>query len=689
MKKKEIEMKNLKNQRLIWTLVLLISVFSGAFQAVAAQVETEKRYYGIEVNGVLCGYVEANISPMVKDGKDMMLEEENVFVMLSALGSKFNTEVKTQCHVDPQTSGFTYSNIDISQGEVKLGIKVVIEDNIAHYTSTMGPKPKDIELSPDVILGDTQLFSQLTKDFAGSNVRKKYKVLDVMEGEIQESTYTKVGTENLQLIGKTYNAIIIDQLNHKTGVKVKWWLDTENSRMLKANLPNDRNIYLTDRSVVDRIKLAKIDDNLFAKVDVAIADVQAISYMKVKASIEPTGLWVTREGLNISGQRFTGTINDNLVEGVFEIEHKKYDGSDAPPFPADFSKDESVKKYLEPEELLESDDPVLVKKAREITKGSKDSWEAACRLSKWVAENIGYAIPGGGTARKTYDIKAGECGAHSLLLAAFCRAVGIPARVVWGCMYVPNYGGAFGQHGWNEIYMGKAGWIPVDATAFETDYVDSGHIRIGVYQALATALNPKKMEVLDYRAGSMKMGQAEEAVPGKYEAYVGEYASISKNLVVKVFVQGGNLAVDIPEKIVLAINDPDEEGLWYSKLSNQLYCTFEKIDSGKVIEMQLHQIITLPRKSGPEKVNGNVPEKFRPYLGKYSLAALQAEFTVLYKDGSLAVDDPLAKKVIKLQPPDEKGRWVDELNKNAIFFELDNQGNVESMNIDSVTKFQR
>ena len=685
-------MKNLKKQRLIWALVLLISVFSGSFQARATQVEHQKRYHGIEISGVLCGYVETNISPTVRDGKDMTLEEENVFVMLSALGSEFNTEVKSKSYIDPATEGFTYLNADVSQGDVKLGIKVVIEDNIAHYTSTMSSKPKDIELSPDVMLGDTQLFSQLIKDFADSKVQKKrYKSLEVMDGEIQESTYTKAGAEDLELAGKTYNAIILEQLNHKTGLKVKWWIDTETSRMLKADLPNGRKIYLTDRSVVDRIKLANMDDSLFAKVNVAIADVQAISYMKVKASVEPTGLWVTREGLNITGQRFTGTINDNLVEGIFEIEHKRYDGSDAPVFPPDFSKDQSLKKYLEPEELLESDDPVLIKKAQEITKGSKDSWEAACRLSKWVAENIGYAIPGGGTARKTYDIKAGECGAHSLLLAAFCRAVGIPARVVWGCMYVPNYGGAFGQHGWSEIYMGKAGWITVDATANETDYVDSGHIRIGEYQSLATALNPKKMEVLDFRAGSMKMGQAEEEASQMYKAYVGEYTSTATKTVLKVFVQGGGLTVDIPGKVVLALNDPDENGLWYCKMSNQLYFTFKRkyLGFGKVVEMHLHQIIPLPRKSGPEKVNNNVPEKFRPYLGTYSLAALRADFTVLYKDGSLAVDDPLAKKIVKLQLPNEKGRWLDEFNKNTIFFELDNQGNAKTMKIDSVDKFTR
>ena len=177
--------------------------------------------------------------------------------------------------------------------------------------------------------------------------------------------------------------------------------------------------------------------------------------MKLQVKIEPTGAVLTAADLNVPGQKFSGTVKDNLIEGIFEIEHARYDGKGAPPFPPSFAADPALGKYLRPDSFIESDDPVLVKQRRRRSPPApRDSWQAAVRLSRWVAENIGYAIPGGGTARKTYDIRAGECGAHSMLLAAFCRAVGIPARVVFGAMYVPNFGGGFGQHGWNEIYMG-------------------------------------------------------------------------------------------------------------------------------------------------------------------------------------------------------------------------------------------
>jgi hypothetical protein len=45
--------------------------------------------------------------------------------------------------------------------------------------------------------------------------------------------------------------------------------------------------------------------------------------------------------------------------------------------------------------------------------------------------------------------------------------------------------------------MGEAGWIPLDTTFRESDYVDSGHIRLGEM----TGFQPEEIEVLDYRVG--------------------------------------------------------------------------------------------------------------------------------------------------------------------------------------------
>jgi transglutaminase-like putative cysteine protease len=504
----EEAMKNLKSIWWMRTLVCLILVPLIGSAMHAGQVEPERFYFGIEIDGVLCGYSEIGLTPMVEESKTLILLEQTTFAMLSALGSQFNSHVRLTYHIDPVTGRFTYHDSYISQGPAELSSVLRIEGDTARYLSTPAEPERSVPLPPEAILENTLWFPHLVQDFVERNLEQAtYDIFEVREAEVQKSTYTKAGIEPLPLAGADFNAVILDRLNHTTGLKTRMWLDTATGYLLKTAAAGNRVSYRADPSVVNRIKMVNLDDTLCARVGVFIADVQAITYMKVRATLEPTGLWVTPEGLNVPGQQFTGTISNNLIEGVFEIEHTRYDGAAAPAFPVDFGHDQTLGRYLMPEAFIESDDPVLILQALEITAGSKDSWEAACRLSRWVAQNIGYAIPGGGTARKTYDLKAGECGAHAMLLAAFCRAVGIPARVVWGCMYAPSYGGVFGQHGWNEIYMGPAGWIPVDATAGEIDFVDSGHLRIGVYESPVTALNPRQMQVLAYRAGAQQMAE--------------------------------------------------------------------------------------------------------------------------------------------------------------------------------------
>jgi hypothetical protein len=276
-----------------------------------------------------------------------------------------------------------------------------------------------------------------------------------------------------------------------------------------------------------------------------------------------------------------------------------------------------------------------------------------------------------------------------MLLAAFCRSVGIPARVIWGCMYTPNAGGSFGQHGWNEIYMGDAGWIPVDATALQTDYVDSGHIRMGEMESMTISFNPHEMEILDYRVGAG--GEVDAAELARYEPYVGDYVNASAPNAggLGIVVQDNALALDIPGRTVLAMKDPDEKGRWYCTMSPRLYLTFGENDDGDVDVMKVHELVVMTRKADPDKIDEAVPEEHRPYLGVYYFAARQADFTVSYRDGVLAMYDPFEKTHVHLQPPDEEGwRW-DEYDKNMLRFDTDDKGNVTGLTIDAISTLNR
>ena len=320
---------------------------------------------------------------------------------------------------------------------------------------------------------------------------------------------------------------------------------------------------------------------------------------------------------------------------------------------------------------------MLVQKAKELTAGAKDSWEAARRLSRWVAEEIGYDIPGGASARNTYDVREGECGAHSRLFAAFCRGVGIPARVVWGCLYVQNLGGSFGQHAWNEIYMGEMGWIPIDTTVREVDYADSGHVRLGILASAHIALNPKQMEILDFQAGSQSFSGFQGTVDAKkYQPYLGQYKG--RRGIITVSMEQGGLTLTLADKRVCGLREPDEKGEWLFKLSPDIGVMFERDQAGRMGGMTILNRVRLPKKPEPEDIPATAPENIRPYLGQYSMPMQKQEIRVAYDEGHLAVHIP-GLGVRAIEGPGADGLWTAKPGDDRFSFIRDETGQVRTM----------
>jgi transglutaminase-like putative cysteine protease len=656
----------------------------------AAEVEpsSEEYYFAIEINGTVCGYSKFTTAPLLQDGRKMVLLKHDILMRIAALGGRVESRLALTYHIDPDTGRFTYHDSTIEQGDMRLFSKIRIKDGQAFVSGNETNQEQAVPLPPDVILANTLHHPHLVADFVGRNLETKaYQVFDGRDGRVQKTIYTKVGTETVRRAGRSYETIVLESLNKWNGLKSKLWLDPATGMAIQTKHPN-RLSYLADSSVVRALKTADLDSTLLSKTNVAIPNVKEISYMKVRASIDPSGIWVSSEALNVPGQKFAGTVKDNLIEGEFEIEHRRYKGKKSPPFPPDFSHTQAMKEFLTASDFIQADDPVLVAKAREITNGSRDSWEAASRLSSWVAENIEGAIPGGGTARGVYDSRSGECGGHSFLMAAFCRAVGIPARVVWGCMYSPTRGGVFGQHAWNEIYMGEAGWIPVDSTLGEADYIDSGHIRIGIHQSTTTAMNAPEIKILDYRIGDGDPAESGDITPAKYERYLGEYEHRRRGKVV-VIVQDGSLVLDIPGKISLALEDPDERGIWQSKLTDRVYVTFDGEDSEAITEVRVHEITPL-RRTGPlDEPTPDMPKELRKYPGKYMLVQAQAEFVVQYEGGCFLLHNLKAKRITRMKQMGTQSRWQNESGNLSIGFALDGKGEVESLSLESISRFRR
>lgn len=137
-------------------------------------------------------------------------------------------------------------------------------------------------------------------------------------------------------------------------------------------------------------------------------------------------------------------------------------------------------KYTKPSPWIQSDNEAIVKLAHDIVGNERNPLVQVRLLHNWVATNI---EPGESrSAVATLEKRSGDCGGHSFLFIALCRALGIPARAVAGLE--PNYQGGFvsgkdqegamGFHVWAEFYLPGYGWIQCDTAT------GTGHNIIGI-----------------------------------------------------------------------------------------------------------------------------------------------------------------------------------------------------------------
>ncbi|MBD3404105.1 hypothetical protein GF420_14535 [candidate division GN15 bacterium] len=652
----------------LFRTILILAIALGTFSSAGLADEINELYYAIEQNGTVCGYAHVLITETERDNRRVIELTDSLWIQIALMGKTITGKYVFTYTIDPVTGMYAHHTSEIDQETLQMGAVVDVDGNAVRIASLPDNDTSIVEVPPGTIFQNTRLHPHVVRWFEDESLESKTKtVFSEIDGVTNEVEYRKIGHEELQLIGNTYDALKVMILNRTTGVSATLWLAPETGLLLKTE--SIRSSYLADASIRERVQTAEFDSNIYAKVGTVISNPWALSYVKVHVKATPGGMWLTPEALNTPGQTFDGTVTDNRIDGVFEIRYDRYDGSDAPPFPLDFTDVDSLKPFLEPSDFIESDEPELIAEAKRITDGAGDAWEAATRLSEWVNEEIGYDLPGGGTALGTYRLRLGECGSHANLLAGFCRAVGIPARCVFGCMYVPDHGGAFGQHAWNEIYMGDAGWIPVDCTVDEVTYADCGHVRLGVWTSRMAMLNPDTIVLLDYSVGEGTFADLVKATNMEYAGLVGEYRGPDK--VLTILTQDQRLAIDIPGQMTFQLKDPDEHGEWFFVLTDRVSVSFDTDASGRASSLTINSRQRLPRAQDTIAIDmSGIPEAFHAYVGKYSLPMQNALVSVTCDDNHLNLAFSQEHSV-RMEPSDEGESFIARTPKSTLVITFD------------------
>jgi tetratricopeptide (TPR) repeat protein len=140
-----------------------------------------------------------------------------------------------------------------------------------------------------------------------------------------------------------------------------------------------------------------------------------------------------------------------------------------------------ARAYLGTSDFIDPSSPTLKKIAAKV-KG-KNSVETVKNILAWLQKNVEYKQETASVAKldfKSLDeiLQRGhaECRGYTLLFVALCRAAGVPARPVWGVLFLPK---GFASHNWDEVYVAGIGWVPVDPQKPETfGWLPLSHVRL-------------------------------------------------------------------------------------------------------------------------------------------------------------------------------------------------------------------
>lgn len=148
---------------------------------------------------------------------------------------------------------------------------------------------------------------------------------------------------------------------------------------------------------------------------------------------------------------FMGTVD---VSDVMDI------APGTPPTPVEDLPD-SVLRYLLPSRYCQSD--LFTDTAASYTGGAAPGYDQVEAIRQWISKNIEYKYgvsTGSTSAVETEKSRAGVCRDFAHLGITLCRALNIPARMVFGYLYQLD---PMDLHAWFEAFVGGR-WYTFDAT---------------------------------------------------------------------------------------------------------------------------------------------------------------------------------------------------------------------------------
>jgi len=441
-------------------LVLIAPVLSA--QPIKIADYLGETWYGVYMNNQKAGYA---VNAVAQNADGTIVVSEDMNFQINMVGIKQDMRIEARRTYSAEGALITIESLVKDPAGTNTFVGTVRGEEL-HLTSVVGGAESRVVLPrPQESLEDAIKQTQL--------VRSGARVGDAIEFTVFEPLYKK------ELSG--ISTITEESMRDIEGVHTKvFTIKTSMPEMGvdSISVVTEDGTTLEDE-VAGLIKMRLEDEALAKDVDYN-NDVIISNAAMVETPIKDPR---TRSQLRLE---LRGPINEGhlfnddrqkvtAAEGYFLFEGNTYDmaGFQAAKLPIT---DEAVKPWMAATQFVQSDNPKLIAKAKEIIGDETDALAASTKLSKWVHENMHSTF----SARLTNAIEVlehleGDCTEHSILFIGLARAAGLPAREVAGVVYVEGVKPGFYFHQWAKVWVGK--WVDVDPT-FDQPLVDATHIKL-------------------------------------------------------------------------------------------------------------------------------------------------------------------------------------------------------------------
>ena len=431
----------------------------------------------MEIDGVKVGYSRLSINQKTRDGEQVVAIDSAGRMKFTREGIPIDLEIRI-ASVETLDGKLLEFQSRISQGSaiIRQSKGRVVGDKLQMETTTSGKTVStSIPWSADFQGPGASQLSLLKKPMAPGE-RRTFRELLPEFNLVGTNQLTAVDYEEVSLPGGPRRLLKIDTLMtlpNARPMRGSLWTDESGDSLAGYQQAMNVRLFRVDKAAaLERSATAAFDLvlGLTVKSNRRLArphDTKRIRYRLHLTADDPAKVFPAGQSQQVT------SIDPSTAElTVLAVRPTAIGNSDA-------AVDTPGAGDLKPNNMIQSDDPKIVALAKQLAGNQADPWLVALALEKGVraritSSNYSQAFD---TAAEVVETGEGDCTEHAVLLAALARALGIPARVAIGLVYIEQRDGpAFGYHMWNEVYVADR-WVPLDATLARGG-IGAAHLKI-------------------------------------------------------------------------------------------------------------------------------------------------------------------------------------------------------------------